>query len=148
MVSMNDSLFLLSRIHITLVRTSHFDQYDARHFTRSAGGIPKSKWPWFWKIKVKRVMWFKKKSLLLSQLKVKRRHDETHRSPHKDHLTALFNWDGKIFFDGERYGDMIGDVLKTCLECIAVAIKFLDGKIFNYVKKLFFKLNLHKICSC
>ena len=29
---------------------------------------------------------------------------------------------------------MIGDTLKTCLECIAVTIKCLDRKILNYVK--------------
>ena len=32
----------------------------------------------------------------------------------------------KIFFDGERYRDMIGDVLKNSLECIAGTIKCLD----------------------
>ena len=46
-------------------------------------------------------------------------------------MYSPFNWDGKIFFDGERYGDMKGDVLKTCLECIVVTIECLDGKIFN-----------------
>ena len=35
---------------------------------------------------------------------------------------------------------MIGDVLKTCLECIAVTIKCLDGKILNYVKNCFLNL--------
>ena len=40
----------------------------------------------------------------------------------------------KIFFDGERNGDMLGDVLQTCCECKAVTIKCLDEKIFNYVK--------------
>ena len=38
--------------------------------------------------------------------------------------------------DGERYGGMIGDVLKTC-ECIAVTVKCLDGKILNYEKNHF-----------
>ena len=41
--------------------------------------------------------------------------------------------------DGERYGGMIGDVLKTC-ECIAVTVKCLDGKILNYVKSHFVNL--------
>ena len=35
---------------------------------------------------------------------------------------------------------MIGDVLRTCLECIAVTIKCLDGKILNYVKNHFLNL--------
>ena len=35
---------------------------------------------------------------------------------------------------------MIGDVLKTCLECIAVTIKCLDGKILNYEKNRFLNL--------
>ena len=42
--------------------------------------------------------------------------------------------------DGERYGDLIGDVLKTCLECIAVTVKFLDGKILHYIKNRFLNL--------
>ena len=50
---------------------------------------------------------------------------------------APFNWDGKIFFVGEHYGDMIGDKFKTCLECISVTIKCLDGKILNYIKIIF-----------
>ena len=41
--------------------------------------------------------------------------------------------------DGERYGGMIGDVLKTC-ECIAVTVKCLDGKILTYVKNRFLSL--------
>ena len=41
--------------------------------------------------------------------------------------------------DGERYGGMIGDVLKTC-ECIAVTVKCLDGKILNYEKNHFLNL--------
>ena len=35
---------------------------------------------------------------------------------------------------------MIGDVLKTCLECIAVAVKCLDGKILHRVKNHFLNL--------
>ena len=35
---------------------------------------------------------------------------------------------------------MIGDVLKTCLECIAVTVKCLDGKILHYVKNRFLSL--------
>ena len=35
---------------------------------------------------------------------------------------------------------MIGDVLKTCLECIAVTVKCLDGKILQYVKNRFLSL--------
>ena len=35
---------------------------------------------------------------------------------------------------------MIGDVVKTCLECIAVAVKCLDGKILHYVKNHFLNL--------
>ena len=35
---------------------------------------------------------------------------------------------------------MIGDVLKTCLECIAVAVKCLDGKILHYIKNRFLSL--------
>ena len=35
---------------------------------------------------------------------------------------------------------MIGDVLNTCLECIAVTIKCLDGKIWNLVKISFLNL--------
>ena len=35
---------------------------------------------------------------------------------------------------------MIGDVLKTCLECIVVTVKCLDGKISQYVKNRFLSL--------
>ena len=42
--------------------------------------------------------------------------------------------------DGEHYGDMIGDVVKTSLKCIAVAVKCLDGKIFHYTKNRFLNL--------
>ena len=35
---------------------------------------------------------------------------------------------------------MIGDVLKTCLECIAVTVKCLEGKILHYVKNRFLSL--------
>ena len=35
---------------------------------------------------------------------------------------------------------MIGDVVKTCLECIAVAVKCLDGKILHYIKNHFLNL--------
>ena len=35
---------------------------------------------------------------------------------------------------------MIGDELKTCLECIAVAVKCLDGKILHYIKNHFLNL--------
>ena len=35
---------------------------------------------------------------------------------------------------------MICDVLKTCLKCIAVAVKCLDGKILHYVKNNFLNL--------
>ena len=35
---------------------------------------------------------------------------------------------------------MIGDELKTCLECIAVTVKCLDGKILHYVKNRFLSL--------
>ena len=41
--------------------------------------------------------------------------------------------------------DMIGNVRKTYLECIAVAFKFLDGKIFELCLKFFFKPYLNKI---
>ena len=37
----------------------------------------------------------------------------------------------KNLFWRRVYGDIIGDVLKTCLECIVVTIKGLDGKILN-----------------
>ena len=51
-----------------------------------------------------------------------------------------FNWVGKIFSGGERYGDMVGDELKTCVECIAVTAKCLDGKILHHVKNRFLNL--------
>ena len=35
---------------------------------------------------------------------------------------------------------MIGDVVKTCLKCIAVAVKCLDGKILHYIKNRFLNL--------
>ena len=35
---------------------------------------------------------------------------------------------------------MIGDVVKTCLKCIAVAVKCLDGKILHYIKNHFLNL--------
>ena len=35
---------------------------------------------------------------------------------------------------------MIGDELKTCLECIVVTVKCLDGKILHYVKNRFLSL--------
>ena len=35
---------------------------------------------------------------------------------------------------------MIGDVLKTFLECIAVTVKCLDGKILHHVKNRFLGL--------
>ena len=35
---------------------------------------------------------------------------------------------------------MIGDELKTCLECIAVTVKCLDGEILHYVKNHFLSL--------
>ena len=35
---------------------------------------------------------------------------------------------------------MIGDVLNTCLECIIVTIKGLDGKILNQLKNHFLNL--------
>ena len=53
---------------------------------------------------------------------------------------APFKWEGNIIFDGERHGDMICDVLKTCLKCIVVAVKYLDGKILHYVKNRFLSL--------
>ena len=35
---------------------------------------------------------------------------------------------------------MIGDVLKTCLECVAKTVNCLDGKILHYVKNRFLNL--------
>ena len=35
---------------------------------------------------------------------------------------------------------MIGDVLKTCLKCISVTVKYLDGKILHHVKNRFLNL--------
>ena len=35
---------------------------------------------------------------------------------------------------------MIGDVVKTCLKCLAVAVKSLDGKILHYIKNRFLNL--------
>ena len=35
---------------------------------------------------------------------------------------------------------MVGDELKTCLECIAVTAKCLDGKILHHVKNRFLNL--------
>ena len=43
-------------------------------------------------------------------------------------------------FDGERSRDIKSHALKTCLECIAVAVKCLDGKILHYFKNRFLSL--------
>ena len=56
------------------------------------------------------------------------------------HSFSPFKGAGNNIFDGERSRDIKRHVLKTCLECIAEAVKYLDGKILNYFQNQFSNL--------
>ena len=83
--------------------------------------------------RIQKVVLEKKHALLLHIMAIERFLAEEKGAHHS------IEWE-KSFYDSERYGHMIGDELKTCLECIAVTAKCLDGKILHHVKNRFLNL--------